>query len=325
MTFTGRGLFAASSKEPGRRHLGWLLIGAFVAVAALVVGGLSAVGGISTSQTAQEESFGDADEVVVDNRTSGDVRVTGTSGDAVTVERTVRDTLMSSAHEQVGMDGASTVNVDAGCDGIAFFGGCQVDYRIGVPEGTAVQADAHSGEVRVNAVTGEVAVSTSSGEVRANRVEGDLTVDTTSGGMRLEEIDGDMDLEATSGSIWASGSGGSIQVDATSGSIQLMPDDATDVEASASSGSINVHGSFATLDTNASSGSVDIDAAEPFQRITAEASSGSLAMRVPDTEYAVTADSSSGSRDIDVTKNDNAEAEIDAKTSSGSIEITPRG
>ncbi len=326
MTFTGRGLYASSSKEPRKWHFGWLLVGAVVAVAALVLGGLSVMGWVETNRTTETDSFDGADQVVVDNQ-QGSVEVTGSDGDEVSVERTIREGTLSSVTEGVNQDDDGSVVAEARCEGISWFGTCRVDYEIAVPEGTDVEIDNTSGGVGLNSLAGDgnVEVSTASGGVQADDVAGNLTAETTSGGLELSDIGGNMDLESSSGTISASGSGDSIRAESTSGGVELEPSDATDVEANATSGSVTVDGVFQTLNTYVSSGGIDINAAETFDRVTANSSSGSIAMRVPDTAYAVTTETSSGNQDIGVTKDDSADSEIDAEASSGGIEIMPTG
>ncbi|MFC7742794.1 hypothetical protein ACFQXA_20370 [Nocardiopsis composta] len=46
MTFTARGLYASSSKEPRRRRFRWLWVGAVVALVALLFGAVGALGAV---------------------------------------------------------------------------------------------------------------------------------------------------------------------------------------------------------------------------------------------------------------------------------------
>ncbi|WP_046468845.1 DUF4097 family beta strand repeat-containing protein [Allosalinactinospora lopnorensis] len=330
MTFSGRGLYASSSKEPRQRHFGWLVIGVCVAIAALVVGGLSAVGGVATSSESRGDTFDGAERLVVDNQTSGGTRITGTDGDTVTVERTLRGNPLHSVEEDVRLDGDSTVNAEARCTGMLIFGGfggCSADYEIGVPEGTEITVETASGAVGVRAVEGgaPLSVSTKSGQVETTDVTADTSVRTSSGAIRLHGAEGDMDLESTSGAIQASGSGENIKATATSGSVGLNGISATDLTVETTSGAVRVDGGFGTADFAATSGSLDVNAAEPFQRITADTTSGAIDLRVPGGSYDVMGSSTSGSRDIAVDRDSGAEAEIDASTTSGSLSITPTG
>ncbi|MDA8368868.1 MAG: DUF4097 family beta strand repeat-containing protein [Nocardiopsaceae bacterium] len=321
MTFTGRGLYASSSKVPRKRRSGWLFIGVAVAVAVLVIGAVRALGEVPTGKESRSDTFGGAARVVVDNDTGGDVEVRSSGGDEVTVARTLRGSPLGEPGDEVELDG-ETVRADADCNGLLpAVGGCAVDYEISVPAGTELTIETTSGEVELTSIEGDVQVDTDSGQVTADELKGNAAVSTSSGGIELSDVAGDMELKTTSGGITASGTAETVQAESTSGTVHLEEISAVRVEAGSVSGTVNIEGDFETADVETVSGTVNVDAESPFERVTAESTSGSVQMRVPRGDYRVTGESTSGERDIEVGRDSSASAEIEASTTSGSIDI----
>ncbi|MBB6173637.1 hypothetical protein HNR23_003697 [Nocardiopsis mwathae] len=327
MTFSSRGLYASSSKVPrGRRRprIGWLLLGALVAVVALVSGALVALADVSVDRTEKTESFTGVTELVVQNDAAGSIRLTGTDGDAVTVERTLRGSPIADPEDAL-VQNDGELWAEARCDAPPFFlfSYCEVDFVIGVPEGTDVTVWGRSGGIDVRSVTGDLKLTTSSGDITATRVTGDIEADATSGDIRLDGVRGVIDLTSTSGDIAASGAGDGARAVSTSGGIDLGGFTASTVEANATSGDVKVGGGFETADVGATSGSVAVTTDAPFRRLTAESTSGDVTVRVPDGTYDVIAETGSGDREVGVATSKDADAGIEARTTSGSVRIEP--
>ncbi|RNL81600.1 DUF4097 family beta strand repeat-containing protein [Halostreptopolyspora alba] len=334
MTFKGRGLYTYSSKEPRTRRFGWLFIGACVALVALVASALLAVRLMPTSTENRADTFSDAQRLVVDNATSGAVEITGTDGDEITVERTLEENPLNPAEEETSLDDSehvesATVRTSAWCSGPLFFsgfGGCSVDYRIGIPEGTETSVRTGPGKVDINSVEGAAPISVSgqAGDVDVRDVRADVSVDLTSGSARLDNVEGDMNLETTSGAIRASGSGESVRAVASSGGITLDGVDATSLETDTTSGSVDISGTFDTADLDTTSGSLELRTTGEFRIIEARSTSGAIDLGVPQGGYDIGGDSTSGDRDIGVER-DGDGPRIEATTTSGSLRVTPAG
>lgn len=312
-----KGLFTKRSRR--RRARSWALVGAVVLVLAVAGAALTALANAPWGGQSRSDAF-DGDELVVDNRTHGRVHVTGTDGDQVTVERTLRGAPLSTPSEQVGLVG-DTVRADASCQGPRFLGGCRVDYEIGVPAGTEITVQTRSGAVRASSVEGAVNLSSTSGTVEVQQVVGDVTAAATSGRIRVSGAQGDLDLQTTSGSIRAEGSGEEIRAKASSGRVELSGFSAAAVEAETSSGRIVVDGVFTTADVHTSSGGATVTAAGAFDQLAATSTSGRIDIRVPDDTYRVSAETTSGRRDVDVDTSEDASATIEASATSGSVRI----
>lgn len=325
MTFKGRGLYAYSSKEPRTRRFGWLCIGAFVAVAALLVAGVNVVGHVASTAEERTDTFAEAERVELHSFAPGTVHLTGTDSDEVTVDRTMTGNPMYSPTDSAEVDDG-TLRIGAACDGELFFGGignCSVDYRIGVPDGTAVTMKGETATMEVWSVTGgaPISVSARSGDVRVVDVAAEVSASVTSGEIALDNVEGDMDLEATSGEIRASGAGENVRAVTSSGAITLTDVDATSLETDSTSGSADISGTFDTADLEVTSGSLNLRTTEEFRLIEARSTSGAIDLGVPQGGYEVTGDSTSGDRDIGVDR-DSDGPRIDASTTSGSLNVT---
>jgi len=305
MTFTARGLYASSSKEPRRRRFRWLWVGAVVALVALLFGAVGALGAVPVGKEGETIGFENPEGLVVENRTGGSVTVTESGVGMLEVDSKLWHTLLNKAESTVDRDGDGVVRAEAGCNG-AFGAACSVEYEITVPAGTEVTVETSSGEVELAGLTGPVRVDTVSGEVEAS------------------DLSGDADLRSTSGEIELSGAtGNAVRVGTTSGEVDLEGVDVAELEVESTSGSVGVEGGFDTARLSSTSGSVEAEAARPFEKLTAETVSGSVELRVPERRtYDVRTDSTSGSVEVDVPTDKGAESLIEASTTSGSVEIT---
>lgn len=324
MSFTGRGLYASSSKVPRKRRYGWLFLGGIVAVIVLTIGAMRVVGAVVVSKEDRTDAFGDVERLVLANKSAGRVEFVGNDSDKVIVYRTLRGTPLSETQEDVRLDG-DTLRVEAGCGtAAAVFGKCEADYEIGVPDGVELDISTWHGRVSLRQMESDVRVQTSSGQVDVDVLKGDVTASTTSGGIWLNKVEGSMELDTTSGDIQADGTGDSVQASTTSGRIDLKEFNAATVEAESTSGAVNLEGGFTKADIETTSGTINIDTPlSPFERIVAESTSGTVQMRVPEGTYDVTGDSGSGVRDIGVEESDDASAGIAATTTSGAVRINP--
>ncbi|QBI55908.1 DUF4097 family beta strand repeat-containing protein [Streptomonospora litoralis] len=321
MTFTGRGLYAASSKEPRGRRSGWLLIGAVVALVVLLGGTLAAFGSVQLGGESRTDDFTGADAVAVHNGSSGDVSVHRVAGDEVTVERELQGTPLADAREKLDMKGG-TVTAGAKCGGGWFFGGCEVDYSIGVPEGTAVTIEAHSGDVELEGIAGEVDVEAGSGSITGEDLRGDVHAATTTGDIELSGVEGDLDLESNTGSLSAEGTGGTVVAEATTGQVDFGGLQADRFEIETTTGGVDLEAGFSVAEIETTTGQVEVEALEPFSRLAVETTTGSAEVEVPDGTYRIGGESTTGDRDIDVETSPDAGSRILVSSTTGSVSVS---
>ncbi|MFV2199064.1 DUF4097 family beta strand repeat-containing protein [Nocardiopsis sp. LOL_012] len=320
MTFKARGLYASSSKEPGGFRAGPLvLLGALVAVVLVAAVALSVLRGVDVDRRSLSDGFPGATALEIDNRTSGEVTISG-GGEDVVLERTLHATPFQEPEERVDRSG-ERVRVRAECEGPWFLGDCAVDYDVSVPEGTAVAVATAGGSIRVANVEGSLELSSASGRVRVEEHTGDVEVSTASGRVELDEVQGSASVETASGRITASGSGPALRATTVSGSMDVSGFTAETVEAESTSGSLSVGGGFTTARISTTSGSVSVDTGSPFDLLEVDSTSGSVRIDVPDGSYDVRGESVSGARTVDVGTSPEADARIDVDTVSGSVGI----
>ncbi|GAB3463385.1 hypothetical protein GCM10027570_50590 [Streptomonospora sediminis] len=302
------------------RRSGWLLIGAMVALVVLLGGGLTAYGSVELGGSTRSDDFAGADTVKLHHGSGGDVDVHRATGDRVTIERELRSTPLTDPREDLSMDGGTLV-AESACGGAWMFGGCEIDYSIGVPEGTEVQIEAASGDVDLNGVAGDIKAETNTGTISGENLTGKIHAGTSTGEIELSGVEGDLDLESNTGSISASGKGGTVKAESNTGELELGGFDADRFELETTTGDIDLEAGFSVAEVEATTGSVDIEALEEFSRIDVETSTGEVDVQVPHGAYQVSGDSTTGERDIDVEMAGNAEGEIEVTTTTGGVNV----
>lgn len=306
MTFTGRGLYASSSKVPRRRRFGWLLAGALIALVALVFSAVTGFGMITTTAEQRSASFEDVTAVAVDNDTDGTITVVGTEGSAVTVERETRSSLWADAQNGLKEEGG-TLRATADCDVATPFGECAVDYRIEVPEGT---------DLDLSVVTGRIEVAGVAGDVKAYSVNGAIG---------LTRVTGSIDAESVDGPVWAEGSGERAKAASETGTIDLRDFAAENVEVRSTTGMVSLGDGFDTAEVGTTTGEVNVETATPFTDLAIDSATGSVHIEVPAGDYAVTGDSGPGGRSVRVGTDPDAQSAIDVSTTTGAVRIEPAG
>ena len=144
----------------------------------------------------------------------------------------------------------------------------------------------------------EVRAESGSGSVSVTDIAARVSAETGSGSVRLDNIGGPVDAETGSGSIRADGVAGAFNGSTGSGSIYLLQTAPGDVVTSTGSGSSELKGVAGSLQASAGSGRITVDGRiEGDWRIM----TGSGSVRVtlpPDAAFELEAESSSGSIDL---------------------------
>lgn len=185
---------------------------------------------------------------------AGDVRVTGGTGNEITVEATKRvrnrspeqakQLLTDVRIEMTNINGRIEVrtiyprrNNGYGERGIS----ARVDYVIAVPVGAAVSVRSISGNVMVSGVRGEVRAETVSGDVDVNNTSNVALAKTISGNVIARDIGGEttLVLSTISGTVIASGlKVRALEAGSVSGDVRLSGMQVDRVEAKSVSGNI---------------------------------------------------------------------------------------
>jgi len=175
--------------------------------------------------------------------------------------------------------------------------GVSISYMLTVPAASLLHAKTGSGSQRIEGVRGEVRSSTGSGSIVARDV-GSLSTSTGSGSIQADAVDGSFRANTGSGSIHATGIGGAITAKTGSGSIEIVQSGSGNVDVSSSSGTVRVRGVRGALRASTTSGGLHIQG-QPTGDWELNSSSGGVRLDLPDTSgFELDATTSSGSIDV---------------------------
>jgi DUF4097 and DUF4098 domain-containing protein YvlB len=187
---------------------------------------------------------------------SGDVRVTGTTGSAITIEAVKRvrhrdadeaKRLLQELRVEIASVGdrveIRTTYPRRGNWGNDRNISARVDYTISVPTGASVAVKTVSGDASVTKVNGEVRAETVSGNVLVTGTPNLTTAKTVSGNVTARDVEGtgNLTLGTVSGSVIATGlKARSLECGSVSGAIQLSAIQVERLLAKSVSGSIEL-------------------------------------------------------------------------------------
>jgi DUF4097 and DUF4098 domain-containing protein YvlB len=162
-----------------------------------------------------------------------------------------------------------------------------VDYVVEVPANIGVLAQASSGRISIDGVSGPVQANASSGQVELVNVSGEVRANTTSGRITGTGLQHVRQVQSSSGSINLSGVfTEAAQIVSSSGSVQLtlMPGSAVQLDVHSQSGSVqpqNLRLSGPGAITTRSQASGAIGAPADGATLSVRTSSGSVSVTGP--------------------------------------------
>jgi hypothetical protein len=175
----------------------------------------------------------------------------------------------------------NTITIGAGHDESSLFHNVSIDYEITTPSGTALKAEAGSGDLEIGGIAGTVTAESGSGE------------------MKVDNIGANARLETGSGSIHAINVHGAATLQTGSGNLDLDLSGAGDVKAQTGSGSIRISGVTGGLHAEAGSGNIEV-AGSPSGEWRLESGSGSVTAHVGSAaKFNLNAETGSGSVHVD--------------------------
>ena len=196
MTLFGRNRPAEIEAERAHRRR-WILVPGVVVLVCVLVGMVSTIGAYHTHE-AMIRQYYPAGIKKIELASPGDLNVSATPADQATAEWETHWNYRRPTINRT-IDG-HTMRLSLNCSysvGVQ----CYADLRLSVPEGVALDVNAHSGDMAVRGVSGPVSVHNDSGDVRLERISGDVTVMNKSGSVRLDGITGDVTAEDKSGDV----------------------------------------------------------------------------------------------------------------------------
>jgi hypothetical protein len=247
----------------------WLVLGGIFTVIVIVAGGLSVAGWLGYRTEVQTQVYRQAVTSIDIEVDTGDLTLApGDAGTVAVTRRLFWSYSKPTIDEQ--WDG-QTLRVTGDCRGWFWLGpGCGVDYTVAVPEGVSVLARTSTGDISVSNIRGVLRLSTSTGDIRVSGAAAALELRTSTG-----------DITAT-----------------TTGA--------------------------APVDASTSTGDIDLRLGASSPDVMARTSTGDIQITVPgDVAYRVQADTSTGDVRVSVSQDDRSTYAIRARASTGDIDIRP--
>jgi hypothetical protein len=173
-----------------------------------------------------------------------------------------------------------------------------ISYDISVPKDTSLQAHTGSGDERITDISGPVRANSGSGNITLNSIGSEVRVNAGSGDLTISNVQGHAYTETGSGNIKATGIAGGFDGRAGSGDITFEQTASGSVHAQTGSGNIRLRNVFGGVEAGAGSGDVEVDGkiASDWRIHTG---SGGVEVRLPsDARFNIDARSSSGNVEV---------------------------
>lgn len=221
---------------------------------------------------------------------SGDITVTGGSGDEATVEAVKRTRGDRVTLSQVRIQADASANrVDIRTEYPRMsHNNVSVDYTVSVPNGASVELHSISGTIKMTGVRGTIRVETISGNVTTSDTPNVELAKTVSGDVSLSGIstEGDLTAATVSGSLMAKGlKAKRLDLNSVSGDIMLTDVNVASVHAKSVSGGFEYSGAIqkgGDYDVNVHSGTIRFTLTNPSGfYLNADSFSGSIRTDFP--------------------------------------------
>jgi hypothetical protein len=173
-----------------------------------------------------------------------------------------------------------------------------ISYEITVPENTKLQTETGSGDQSISGTVGPLRASTGSGGIHVANINGEARVETGSGDIRLEQVRGRLYAETGSGNIRAESVHGGVIAETGSGDIEYTQATPADVAARTGSGNVRLRNVVGGVEASTGSGDIDVSG-EAKGNWEVSSGSGEISLNLPaQAAFEVNARTSSGSIDI---------------------------
>jgi hypothetical protein len=173
-----------------------------------------------------------------------------------------------------------------------------IDYDLTVPAATGVASHTGSGNQSLDGLQLSSSAAAGSGNITVQNVVGDLRVTSGSGDLKIDSVKGALHAETGSGNVRATGVAGEVSASTGSGNVEVQQATPGNVAIKTGSGGVTLSGVRGGLKIQTGNGEI---------RVTGE----------PTDDWHV----GTGSGNIDLTLPSQASFNLDAATSSGSVEL----
>jgi DUF4097 and DUF4098 domain-containing protein YvlB len=173
-----------------------------------------------------------------------------------------------------------------------------ISYDVSVPKDTSLQSHTGSGDERINDINGPVRANSGSGNINISTINGEVRANAGSGDLTITNVQGRAYTETGSGNIRATGIAGGFDARAGSGDITFEQAASGSVRAETGSGNIRLRNVAGGVEAGAGSGDVEVQGKiESDWRI--HTGSGEVEVKLPsDARFNINARSSSGSVEV---------------------------
>lgn len=301
---------ARAPRGPRSRALLWAGVGlGALAIAQVTYQGVDWLSA-TTSVSTQVYASAPVVELIAD----GDVTVTGTSTDAVTVERRSRTGLQETRY--TASEAADLVRVEHTCPRVWSNGVCQAKLAVELPRGTTVVVRSAAGAVRAEGVVGDVDLRTwdggvtvlqAGGSVEARSASGSIDVDGAGGEVVAITGDGSVTVRAASGAVTATSSSGRVLVDGAGGDVSALTGD----------GAVEVRGVSGSAVAKSSAGGVRVGGVTGD--VSAISGDGEVVVRGTGTPVALQISTGDGRSTVEAPTDPAASRTVTIRSSSGDV------
>jgi Toastrack DUF4097 len=174
-----------------------------------------------------------------------------------------------------------------------------ISYEVTVPADTEVRAHSGSGNAAVEGVHGPLDIESGSGNLQVTNLGGTVRAETGSGNVSIDRVSGNVRAKTGSGDIHATAVGGGFEGSTGSGHVVLQQTAPGAVRVDTGSGGMELRGVHGSLEAQAGSGNIRAEG-DP---------SGAWSLRT-------------GSGEVQLKLASDAAFDLNARTSSGSIEVS---
>jgi DUF4097 and DUF4098 domain-containing protein YvlB len=133
-----------------------------------------------------------------------------------------------------------------------------VSYEVEVPPSSSVRTTSKSGETRVAAIDGRVAVETQSAALSVARTGGETSIVTGSGAVVVDDVTGHVRVRTSSSGITARAVRGGLAVETGSGAVDVTLNGAGPVQVRTSSSGVQLRGLAGAADVETGSGRITV-------------------------------------------------------------------
>jgi DUF4097 and DUF4098 domain-containing protein YvlB len=173
-----------------------------------------------------------------------------------------------------------------------------ITYDVTVPKDTSLQSHAGSGDERISDIAGPVRANSGSGNLTISNVGSEVRANAGSGDLQISNVQGRTYTETGSGNIRATGIAGGFDARAGSGDITFEQAGSGSVRAETGSGNIRLQNVSGGVEAGAGSGDVEVQGkiASDWRIHTG---SGEVEVKLPsDAKFNINARSSSGNVEV---------------------------